>query len=141
LIRRGLIAHACRRGAGHLLEDLREVRLAGEAQFQRDVDNRFGGGVEQPWGLLHAPLLHPTVGRATEAGFEDFGKVIGAAVERLAFCQRRHRQRRPQQPARADQTKPGRDELLKALTTWVESGTAPGSIEVASLDGSVKMPL
>lgn len=40
-----------------------------------------------------------------------------------------------------DQTKPGRDELFKALMNWVENGVAPGSIEVASLDGSVKMPL
>jgi len=41
----------------------------------------------------------------------------------------------------ANQTQPGRDELFKALMNWVENGTAPGSIEVASLDGSVKMPL
>jgi pimeloyl-ACP methyl ester carboxylesterase len=41
----------------------------------------------------------------------------------------------------ADQTKQGRDELFKALMNWVENGTAPASIEVASLDGSVKMPL
>jgi feruloyl esterase len=40
-----------------------------------------------------------------------------------------------------DQTKQGRDELFKALMNWVENGTAPGSIEVASLDSSVKMPL
>lgn len=40
-----------------------------------------------------------------------------------------------------DQTKPGRDELFKALMDWVEHGVAPGSIEVASLDGTVKMPL
>jgi hypothetical protein len=40
-----------------------------------------------------------------------------------------------------DQTKPGRDEMFKALMNWVENGAAPGSIEVASLDGSVRMPL
>ena len=40
-----------------------------------------------------------------------------------------------------DQTQQGRDELFKALTNWVEGGVAPGSIEVASLDGSVRMPL
>ena len=41
----------------------------------------------------------------------------------------------------SDQTKQGRDELFKALMNWVENGVAPGNIEVASLDGSVKMPL
>ena len=40
-----------------------------------------------------------------------------------------------------DQTRQGRDELFKALMNWVENGVAPGSIEVASLDDSVKMPL
>jgi len=40
-----------------------------------------------------------------------------------------------------NQATPGRDEMFNALMTWVEQGTAPGSIEVASLDGSVKMPL
>lgn len=40
-----------------------------------------------------------------------------------------------------DQTKAGRDELFNALMAWVEQGTAPGSIEVASTDDSVKMPL
>jgi feruloyl esterase len=40
-----------------------------------------------------------------------------------------------------DQTQPGRDEMFKALMNWVENAVAPGSIEVASLDGGVKMPL
>jgi feruloyl esterase len=40
-----------------------------------------------------------------------------------------------------DQTKPGRDELFNALMNWVENGVAPSSIEVASADSSVKMPL
>lgn len=40
-----------------------------------------------------------------------------------------------------DQSKPGRDELFTALMAWVENGVAPGSIEVASLDDSVRMPL
>jgi pimeloyl-ACP methyl ester carboxylesterase len=41
----------------------------------------------------------------------------------------------------SDQTKAGRDELFGALTNWVENGVAPGNIEVASPDGSVRMPL
>jgi feruloyl esterase len=41
----------------------------------------------------------------------------------------------------ADQTKQGRDEMFKALMYWVENGVAPNSIEVASLDGTGKMPL
>lgn len=41
----------------------------------------------------------------------------------------------------SNQSLPGRDELFKALVNWVENGNAPGSIEVASQDGSVTMPL
>lgn len=40
-----------------------------------------------------------------------------------------------------DQAKPGRDELFTALMNWVENGVPPGSIEVASLNGSARMPL
>jgi feruloyl esterase len=35
----------------------------------------------------------------------------------------------------------GRDELFKALETWVEKGTVPGRIDISSADASVSLPL
>lgn len=35
----------------------------------------------------------------------------------------------------------GRDELFAALQNWVESGAAPGRIDITSSDGSVSLPL